>query len=161
MSGPHGLPWTKRKLRICVRCIHVSERQGRLDEADRFSAWALTMGNDVFDPADPDLSVLVNNRAAVLMAQVRFPPVLLVSFEPLPTGRYNSWWHRPNDCFSNIPQAKFDEADALFLRAIEMAKQSVGVDHRMYATKLYNRACLLNRQVMSNVWNHQVGSYRR
>lgn len=48
------------------------------------------MGNDVFDPADPDLSVLVNNRAAVLMAQVRFPPVLLVSFEPLPTGRYNS-----------------------------------------------------------------------
>lgn len=47
----------------------------------------------------------------------------------------------------NSRQGKFDEADDLFARAMEIWEQAVGSEHPMVATLLNDRACLLFKKV--------------
>ena len=44
-------------------------------------------------------------------------------------------------------QGKFEEADSLYLRAIEIGEKTLGPDHPDLATRLNNRAGLLRKQV--------------
>ena len=48
---------------------------------------------------------------------------------------------------SPVFQGKFDEADPLYLRAIEIGEKTLGPDHPDLATLLNNRARLLQQQV--------------
>ena len=51
------------------------------------------------------------------------------------------------DALSPVFQGKFDEADPLYLRAIEIGEKTLGPDHPDLATLLKNRARLLQQQV--------------
>ncbi|CAN0356259.1 unnamed protein product, partial [Ectocarpus fasciculatus] len=44
-------------------------------------------------------------------------------------------------------QGKYQEADPLYLRAIEIGERTLGADHPDLATRLNNRAGLLEKQV--------------
>ena len=48
-------------------------------------------------------------------------------------------------------QRKYDEADALFARAISVMEKAVGPDHQEMIHMLYQRALLLDAQVNSRV----------
>ena len=51
------------------------------------------------------------------------------------------------DALSPVFQGKFDEADPLYLRAIEIGEKTLGPEHPSLATTLNNRAGLLEQQV--------------
>lgn len=48
---------------------------------------------------------------------------------------------------STASQGKYDEADRLYLRCIEMEERNLGPDHPELAVGLNNRALLLKKQV--------------
>lgn len=50
-------------------------------------------------------------------------------------------------CFLHIPQGKYAQADALYLRAIEIGEEKLGLYHPDLAKWLQDRAAMLNNQV--------------
>ena len=49
-------------------------------------------------------------------------------------------------------QGNLEQADPLYLRAIEIAEKTLGPDHPELATCLNNRAMLLESQVIPATW---------
>lgn len=56
---------------------------------------------------------------------------------------YNSEYFVPISCL----QGRIEEADQLYVRALEINEMSVGPDHRGVGTIFHNRAAVLEKQV--------------
>lgn len=54
---------------------------------------------------------------------------------------------RWDGCFAHIFQVKYEEADSLLLRVLEILDATVGREHPTYASALHNRVGLLKLQV--------------
>ncbi|CAN0390435.1 unnamed protein product, partial [Laminaria digitata] len=97
--------------------------QGKYAEAEPLYARCQAIEEKALGPEHPSLATTLNNRAGLLGSQVRAArnsgKILLLAM-----------------------QCKFEEADPLCLRAIEIGEKTLGPDHPSLATRLNNRGWL-------------------
>ncbi|CAN0458451.1 unnamed protein product, partial [Scytosiphon promiscuus] len=109
-------------------------KQGFLDKASPLLEEIVSARERVLGHDHPDVASALNNRALLLKAQVR----AVRNFREYSCGQEAVvllWW-----LFDAQQQGggKYDEADPLYLRAIEIEEKTLGPDHPSVATSLNN-----------------------
>ncbi|CAN0536381.1 unnamed protein product [Ectocarpus sp. 12 AP-2014] len=121
--------------------------QGKLAEAEALYERAYRIREKVLGSQHPDTGVDLNNLATSLYRQVRATRV-----SESPQDDSLNWFREKafehDDIASSVLslQGKFEDADTLYVRALELLSTTVGEEDPDYATTLSNRAELFDEQ---------------
>lgn len=133
--------------------MSVPALQGKYGRAVNVNQQAIEFVERTNGPDDPDLAVLLSNRATILREQVGFGCPVSRGFEAVRevvtvTGSFLIEADVPCWCHRGVPrQGECDEADSGYLRAIRILERVKGHSCPDLAWVLSNWATLLQQQV--------------